>query len=145
MRANKSCLNTFRGRKFRQRRAKRVRGNMASCPCILNKTAKHCFQHLKQQTYFMFQTICYRIIKAFQPGHKIICIVYCKWSYAFQHGCILFCRGKTRVIWTSSDLFRSHMLHSCQSPVGVSYFAQVSATFVVHSFTNSKSNGRKNG
>ena len=37
MRGNKSCLKTFRGRKFRQRRAKSVYGKMA-LPCILNKT-----------------------------------------------------------------------------------------------------------
>ena len=33
MRGNKSCLNTFRGRKFRQRPAKSVHGKMA-LPCI---------------------------------------------------------------------------------------------------------------
>ena len=38
MRGNDSCLKTFRGRKFRQRRAKSVHGKMA-LPCILNKTA----------------------------------------------------------------------------------------------------------
>ena len=38
MRGNKSSLKTFRGRKFRQRRAKSVHGKMA-LPCILNKTA----------------------------------------------------------------------------------------------------------
>ena len=35
---SKSCLNTFRGRKFRQRRSTCVHGNM-TLPCILNKTA----------------------------------------------------------------------------------------------------------
>ena len=38
MRGNKSCLKTFRGRKFRQRRTKSVHRKMA-LPCILNKTA----------------------------------------------------------------------------------------------------------
>ena len=38
MRGNESCLKTFHGRKFRQRRAKAVYGKMA-LPCILNKTA----------------------------------------------------------------------------------------------------------
>ena len=38
MRGNKSFLKTFRGRKFRQRRAKSVHRKMA-LPCILNKTA----------------------------------------------------------------------------------------------------------
>ena len=38
MRGNESCLKTFRGRKFRQRRAKSVYRKMA-LPCILNKTA----------------------------------------------------------------------------------------------------------
>ena len=54
-------------------------------------------------------------------------------------------RGKTRVISNWPDLFRSHMLRSCQFPVRVPYFAQVSTTFVVYSVTNFKSNGRKNG
>ena len=48
-----------------------------------------------------------------------------------QQECILFCAGKTRIISNWSDLFRSHMLRSCQFPVGVPYFAQVSTTFVV--------------
>ena len=39
----------------------------------------------------------------------------------------------------------THMLRSCQFPVGLLYFAQVSTTFVVYSVTNFKSNGRKNG
>ena len=38
MKGNKFSLKTFRGRKFRQRRAKSVRRKMA-LPCILNKTA----------------------------------------------------------------------------------------------------------
>ena len=38
MKGNKSCLKTFHGRKFRQRRAKSVHAKMA-LPCILNKTA----------------------------------------------------------------------------------------------------------
>ena len=59
---------------------------------------------------------------------------------------ILFCAGKTRVISNWSDLFRSHMLRSCQFPVGtIPYFAQVFTTFVVYLVTNFKSNGRKNG
>ena len=32
--------------------------------------------------------------------------------------CILFCVGKTQVISNWSDLFRSHMLRSCQFRVG---------------------------
>ena len=38
MRGSKSCLKTFLGRKFRQRRAKSVHEKMA-LPCILNETA----------------------------------------------------------------------------------------------------------
>ena len=63
----------------------------------------------------------------------------------FEQECILFCAGKTRVISNQSDLFRSHMLQSCQFRVDVLYFAQVFTTFVVYSVTNSKSNNSKNG
>ena len=69
--------------------------------------------------------------------------------YTNIHACVtagvyFVLRGKTRVISNCSNLFRSHMLCSCQFPVGIPYFAQVS-TFVVYSVTNFKSNGRKNG
>ena len=59
--------------------------------------------------------------------------------------CILSCVGKTQVISNWSDLFRSHMLRSCQVRVGVLDFAQISTIFVVYSVTNFKSDARKNG
>ena len=46
--------------------------------------------------------------------------------------------GKTRVISNWSDLFQSHMLRSCQFPVRVPYFGQVSTTFVVTQLQISK-------
>ena len=49
-----------------------------------------------------------------------------------------------RVIVNWSDLFRSHTLRSCQFPVQIPYFAQVSMTYVVYSVTNFKSTLEKN-
>ena len=54
-------------------------GNMV-LQCILNKTAV-AFS-TEQQICLIFQTICYRIIKAFRPGYKMICTIY--------YGCLSF-------------------------------------------------------
>ena len=52
-------------------------------------------------------------------------------TIALQTGVHFVLRGKTQVISNWSDFFRSRMLRSCQFPVRVPCFAQVSTTFVV--------------
>ena len=78
---------------------------------------------------------------------KILCLFWADYLVMISTttGMHFVLRGKNAVISNWSDLFRSHMLRSYQFLVRVPYFARVSATFVVYSVTNFKSNGRKNG
>ena len=64
MRGNKSCLTTFRGRKFRQRRAKSVHWKMA-LPCILNKTAA-----LSSKSIWYFKLYATELLKPLRQDTK---------------------------------------------------------------------------
>ena len=59
-RGNKSCLKSFRGRKFRQRRATYVHRKMA-LPCILNKTAA-----LSSKSILYFKLYATELLKPFR-------------------------------------------------------------------------------
>ena len=64
---NKSCLKTFRGRNFRQRRAKSVHGKMA-LPCILNK--KLLLLAVSSKSILYFKLYATELLKPFRQDTK---------------------------------------------------------------------------